>query len=787
MRGGLALVGLASLLLGCEVVPPPACGLDPGPTVELPPATLDRPSVAIGGSTTNCTGQVTLTWQNLTTGASGTAGGSGSWHDETVCLPFVCWVVRVCEGTRYGAEVPLALGTNVLDYTVVEGCSASRRRWTVTRAPDTVPPAVVAASLDDAPGTATASVSFSEEVDCATAGAVTLSREGSGPVEIRRACHGQSIDLSGFATVPLGRYTLAVSPALTDLAGNPLGAPFARTVLTRALGPPAVVSVSPPDRAAGVPLDAVVQATFDLPVDPATASGLRLLAGSTPVPGSATADGAVVTFRPDRPLDGQTDHTAEVTTALAGIDGQHLAAGTSWTFRTADVLPPQVTGFSPADGTPNVDPDVLVGVRFTEDVRVAPGGFTLTGPGGVAVDGSIELQPGQLRFRPAGPLSPGATFTATVGAGVTDLAGNALAAPTTWSFTVIGSGVGRWRAMSAAGAPSPRRDFAWAWTGTELLVWGGTAVPGGTYLGDGARYDPLTDTWRPISPAGAPSARARPVTAWTGAELLVWGGDGLDPGAFSGTGGRYDPATDSWRPIATSGTHGGFAWQAPTPRTGSAVAWTGSELVVLGGLGCYGPQGCPWGSILPDGGQYVAAEDRWRPVGGAVQTSFPAFAWTGDRLLVFGPGGGRLGLSWDPVALAGVPLAADGRPPAPDAAGGVFTGDEFLVWGGGGDLSPAAHAGYRPATGRWRSLSTENQPPPGAPPGPVWTGSRMLVWGGGTRTGGLYDPVADAWETTALEGAPSARSGHAAAWTGTELLVWGGDAAGTGARYLPPP
>ena len=206
----------------------------------------------------------------------------------------------------------------------------------------------------------------------------------------------------------------------------------------------------------------------------------------------------------------------------------------------------------------------------------------------------------------------------------------------------------------------------------------------------------------------------------------------------------------------------------------------------MGGLGCLSLVGCPWGYVLGGGAQYVPAEDRWRPIGGAVDVAFPAFAWTGDRLLLFGEGGGSQGFSWDPVALSGAPLGAEGRPAPPNSAGATFTGEEFLVWGGRGTFAPFAHAGYRPATGRWRSLSTANQPPPGAMPGVAWTGTRMLVWGGGTRTGGLYDPVADAWETTALEGAPSARSGHSAAWTGSELIVWGGDAAGTGARYRPP-
>jgi hypothetical protein len=68
------------------------------------------------------------------------------------------------------------------------------------------------------------------------------------------------------------------------------------------------------------------------------------------------------------------------------------------------------------------------------------------------------------------------------------------------------------------------------WTGTEMIVWGGITFDGGLNgdaLGDGARYDPSTDTWRTMSTIGSPTARFRAGAVWTGIELLIWGGDSL--------------------------------------------------------------------------------------------------------------------------------------------------------------------------------------------------------------------------------------------------------------------
>ena len=64
--------------------------------------------------------------------------------------------------------------------------------------------------------------------------------------------------------------------------------------------------------------------------------------------------------------------------------------------------------------------------------------------------------------------------------------------------------------------------------------------------------------------------------------MIVWGGyDALDvatPNTTSdtNTGGVYDPVADPW--IATSLT------DAPIERVGHAAVWTGSDMIVWGGM-----------------------------------------------------------------------------------------------------------------------------------------------------------------------------------------------------------
>ncbi|TMP95701.1 MAG: galactose oxidase, partial [Verrucomicrobia bacterium] len=106
-----------------------------------------------------------------------------------------------------------------------------------------------------------------------------------------------------------------------------------------------------------------------------------------------------------------------------------------------------------------------------------------------------------------------------------------------------------------------------------MIVWGGSSSSALLDLNDGGRYDPLSDSWRPMSVVNAPASRHGFSTAWTGRELIVWGGIS---GSAVNTGGRYDPLTDTWTVVSANG--------APSPRYSHSAIWTGREMIVWGGF-----------------------------------------------------------------------------------------------------------------------------------------------------------------------------------------------------------
>jgi ankyrin repeat protein/N-acetylneuraminic acid mutarotase len=141
-----------------------------------------------------------------------------------------------------------------------------------------------------------------------------------------------------------------------------------------------------------------------------------------------------------------------------------------------------------------------------------------------------------------------------------------------------------WRPIASAGAPSARGNPVAVWTGREMIVWGGATRDNNApavYFRDGARYDPVKDKWTPMSQANAPKGRVQAASCWTGKVLVVWGGvndveaKGLsDSNRYLGGGALYNPETDTWSPITNAG--------APSPRLTSGV-WTGDNLLFFGG------------------------------------------------------------------------------------------------------------------------------------------------------------------------------------------------------------
>jgi len=349
-----------------------------------------------------------------------------------------------------------------------------------------------------------------------------------------------------------------------------------------------------------------------------------------------------------------------------------------------------------------------------------------------------------------------------------------------------------WRSLSAVGAPSPRSDFACVWTGSEMIVFGGTSLVGWdpAYL-TGARYSPRTDTWTPTSvQSSTPESRQGFSAVWTGTELIVWGGT-TSRHSYDKTGGRYNPATDSWS--ATT------LMDAPAGRQRHSAVWTGNDMVIWGGVN-RGPTGSGTEEGLDSGCRYDPVLDRWTPT--PTDRFCPSgrkdhvALWTGTAMLVWsglnyvgdyfnrlGDGGLLAEDGWSPLMLG----AADtGRT---TSTVGVWTGAELIVWGGQGWCYNYLDTGavYDPATGSWRPTAKDwNTPSPRYDCTAVWTGKEMVVWGGmelqpwpynpvPTWTGGRYDPALDRWEATYTgPGTPLPRYGQAAVWAGDKMIVWGG-------------
>ncbi len=376
-----------------------------------------------------------------------------------------------------------------------------------------------------------------------------------------------------------------------------------------------------------------------------------------------------------------------------------------------------------------------------------------------------------------------------------------------WRFNPTSS---TWTSATAASGLLPRDSHTAVWTGSEMIVWGGqyqTSVAAITVtetLGSGARYNPATNLWSPISGMGSPSPRLGHTAVWTGTEMIVWGGQSGNPFgpvplqtyAELSDGGRYNPATNTWLPVSLTG--------APSARSAHTATWTGGQMVVWGGLQYSMALGF---TPLATGARYSPALDTWTSVSStAAPTARKGHTavWTGAKVLVWGGVNDNMGTfyndgaGYDPTADTWSAIPKPGTPALPGtemdsrfAHTAVWTGTEMIIWGGQGPIGDLNFGRYNPTSNAWVVLpsasffgagpSATEQPFARANACVVWTGKEMIVWGGGDpmmgdfqNTGGVYDPVTNVWVSMPTSARPSARNSHTAVWTGSKMLIFGG-------------
>jgi N-acetylneuraminic acid mutarotase len=443
-----------------------------------------------------------------------------------------------------------------------------------------------------------------------------------------------------------------------------------------------------------------------------------------------------------------------------------------------------------------------------------PNGGTATGAGGSAAGGTGTTGTGGTGTGQAGSGGGSTGGSGAAGSGASGGGGSGGGGsgaggkgPIIGAPTDPGAGPARpkgWRRLPA-GPLRGRYGANAVWTGREMITWGGAWRAGNAsiWLDDGAAYDPAGDRWRRIA-ASPLQARAEAFAAWTGRTMLVWGGRPGTKATYGYDdfvdGALYDPAKDTWKPMAAFPL--GNRW-------GTRAVWTGELFVVWGGASADAPDDAP---RLSDGAAYNPASNTWKklpasPLSGRVG---PLGASRGGSVLVAW-GYGRdnqpeaSSAVYDPAVGKWAPAAAT-PPPGPhgrciDAAActGVDTGRRVVFLSDGIAWEPAGDRWVTVAPGPFVDTAVEGE-------AEAWTGTRIMVYGGGEYGGGdgpeappataraggaAYDPAADRWEP--LSGSPlAARARATAIWTGREFIVWGGEADSShraqfddGAAYTP--
>lgn len=350
---------------------------------------------------------------------------------------------------------------------------------------------------------------------------------------------------------------------------------------------------------------------------------------------------------------------------------------------------------------------------------------------------------------------------------------------------------GHWSTLPAAPIP-PRQGAATVWTGTELLIWGGASGPQvDVRHNDGAAYNPATHTWRAL-PAGPLSARDGQSAAWTGTEMIIWGGyDTISATHFHVTadGAAYDPSANRWHRLPAGPL---------SPRADALVTWTGSTMIVLGGHPAVQTDTVRGDD---DGAAYDPTTDRWQrlptptppnghPLGwaAAVQKTGQLLAWSEwSQTRSLGPGASSTTAGID---LFGYDEETGHWRPLPSGASSSPEPDQVLATGrlvvvrgrpsycgscAGPRIADVTSA-YDPATDTWTRLPAD---PLGgrlnelASTGMALVSLDINATNGSTVPGDAsgYDLAARRWARlpTAPYGCVSSAS---PIWTGRELLAY---------------
>lgn len=259
---------------------------------------------------------------------------------------------------------------------------------------------------------------------------------------------------------------------------------------------------------------------------------------------------------------------------------------------------------------------------------------------------------------------------------------------------------GQWSQVKCQFGPSELTDSARyegapiqtvVWTGSEVIVFGGSIVGGRV---PGGMFDPKSPSHscRQMTVASYPKANVAHTAVWANDRMLVYGGN--DSRVVSANLASFDPKANRWKSLVSNA--------APEARDGHTAVWTGSKMIVFGG------RGNTMRTLTIEGGVYDP-QTGWSKFNS--DTIFGRHGhtavWSGNEMIVFG-----------------------GKP----------------TWTSGiGQYLNSVYA-LNPASMTWRVVESKTAPFGRLNHSAAWMGSSLVVFGGQidtdklTATGGVYYP-----------------------------------------------
>ena len=253
---------------------------------------------------------------------------------------------------------------------------------------------------------------------------------------------------------------------IKDMSDNGLASQLQFGFTTEAAPPPpdttvpSVTARSPAISATNVPINSAIVVDFSEPLlTPIPANSFELFA---PGPVEVTAvtitlenGNARLRMTPNSNLNTSTSYTVFVRTTIEDVAGNNLFAQDSWSFTTAaaapgpDVTPPTVIARTPAPNATNVSRTTTVIVDFSETMDAATIHsnsielYRVSDSAEIGCNITLGAIDGQSNRRitltPTAQLGFATQYQAFVKTLVKDLAGNALAAESSWLFTTVDS------------------------------------------------------------------------------------------------------------------------------------------------------------------------------------------------------------------------------------------------------------------------------------------------------------------------------------------------------------